>query len=190
MTKLINLLLILALLCSATALRLHLATPTLYVDNLAQSNQNYFFGSLPVISYYDGITKYMSANALAQNCPPSIPYANYSNGNLSCFACAPIQTGINVSTAKVLFDVQTRKCQVCSAGKTAICDQLLKGTYIFPVVAPPPAPTNATTNVSANATAVVPPANGSNISNVSNASGVAAGVANVYQTYRMYRMYQ
>lgn len=130
-----------------SCLQLHLATTSsiLYTDNLAQSNQNYYFGSIPVLTYYDSVFRYMSNNPTAQNCPPSIPYANYSDANLSCFHCTPIYQGINVTTAKVLFDVQTRQCQVCTAGKTSICDQMLAGTYKYP---PAPQPANASANAS------------------------------------------
>lgn len=159
MSKIIFFLVVSAFIVSTSTLRLHLASPILYVDNLAQSNQNYYFGSMSVIKYYDSITKYMSANPLAQNCPPSIPYANYSNGNLSCFACAKIQQGMNATTAKVLFDVQTRKCQPCSLGKTAICDKLLTGSYIF---------TNpsASTNRSLNASSTTSNINSTNITSI------------------------
>ena len=107
---------------STHSLRLHFAATTLYTDNLAQSNGNYYFGSMSVIFYYDSQFRFMSSHPNAVNCPPSTPYADYFNNNQSCFACAPIVSGMNVATAKILFDLQTRQCIPCATGATAICN--------------------------------------------------------------------
>jgi hypothetical protein len=143
---------VLLLATGASGLRLHLQSTTLYADNLAQSNQNFYFGSLSMLGYYNSLFAYLGGPNV-QNCPPARPYANYSDSNLSCFACATIKPGLNLQTDPVLFDLQTRTCQVCQPGITAVCDQLFAGTYHFPPPPPlPPAPPAPNVSTTANST--------------------------------------
>ena len=124
--------LVLVILLAITVQGLHLQTAALYVDNLEQSNLNYYFSTMSPSSFYANINQFRVNNPSAQSCPPSFPYANYTNNNISCFACDPLTNNSNLKTSKVLFNVLKRKCEECSINKTEICNKILNGTFVPP----------------------------------------------------------
>lgn len=138
------LLVVLGLLGCTSGLHLHLQAVVRYADNLDQSNENYYFGSIDKATYFSAQSRYRQDHPEVLSCPPSLPYVNNSNGNQSCFACEVIKQGIDLNTAKVLFNIQSRQCEVCTSGKTSICDKLLAGTY-FTTTTTTPATSSATT---------------------------------------------
>jgi len=75
---------------------LHLQSTTLYVDNLEQSNLNYYFGGMSPSSFYSNLNQFRMNNPGAQSCPPALPYANYTDKNSSCFACDPLTNDPNL----------------------------------------------------------------------------------------------
>jgi hypothetical protein len=102
-------------------------------DNLAGSNLNYYFGALPVSDYYAWKDANKDASQLAQ-CPATNPYATYEADSKTfkqCIACDALSSNVDVKTAKVLFNLETRECEVCtSPGKTLLCSDLLKRTAL------------------------------------------------------------
>lgn len=127
--KAIAILLLTLLFSLSSGLHLHTQALPIYADNLESSNQCYYFGNLQQASYYSDQNNFRRSNPSVQSCPPIFPYANYRDGNYSCFKCDDITQGLDLSKAKVLFNVETRLCEVCVSGKNGVCDKLIGGTY-------------------------------------------------------------
>lgn len=178
----------LILISGTCGLHLHLQAVQ-YVDNLDQSNENYYFGTIDKASYFAAQSSFRQAHPEAQSCPPSLSYVNTSNSNQSCFACDKIQQGIDLNTAKVLFNIQTRQCETCATGKTTICDKLLAGTFFSstsPTASTAPASSSSSTTSSTTKSSTTPssttsvtnnPATTNNTSNTTSSQNTTTNAA-------------
>ena len=105
---------------------LHLeSTSDFYLDNLPESNLNYYYGEMTPIQYYMNQQQLQSAHPDFKTCPQSAPYANIHSNRQRCMGCAPISDQTNVSEDKVLYNLETGRCELCAVDKTAICNKLL-----------------------------------------------------------------